>query len=408
MNPTNDGGSAARDQAHRAAPGQTDPRAAVRWSAGNDTSGSSGPGEWTLPRGVIVLLGLAATVVAVAGMKAFAMILGPVLLALVLTVTASPMIGLLRRRGWPAWLSIASAVITIYLVLASLAASVAVSVARLATLLPEYQKQVDGLVDKIRTAIGNVGIGPDQVQRVLHQLDLGSLLDGLLGGLSAALSNVVLILAVVLFMCLDAAGLPARMRVARAERPTVVEAFEAFARGTRRYLLVSTIFGLIVAVIDSLALWWMGIPLPVLWGLLSFITNYIPNVGFLIGLVPPALLGLLDGGPGLMLAVIAVYSVVNFVIQSVIQPKVIGDAVGLSTTLTLLSLVFWTWVLGSLGAVLAIPLSLLAKGLLVDADPATRWIDALISSGPVRGIPPPDRPAPAPDRTAAGDLTRPG
>ena len=123
-------------------------------------------------------------------------------------------------------------------------------------------------------------------------------------------------------------------------------------------------FGLIVAVIDTGALALMGIPVPLLWGLLAFITNYIPNIGFVIGLVPPAVLGLLEGGPGLCLAVVAVYSVINLVIQTVIQPKIVGDAVGLSTSLTFLSLVFWAWVLGALGALLAIPLSLLVKAVL--------------------------------------------
>jgi predicted PurR-regulated permease PerM len=152
-----------------------------------------------------------------------------------------------------------------------------------------------------------------------------------------------------------------------------------------------------VAVIDTLMLWALGIPLPVLWGLLSFITNYIPNIGFVVGLVPPALLGLLEGGPRLMLAVIALYCLVNFVIQSVIQPKIVGDAVGLSASVSFLSLVFWTWVLGPLGALLAIPLSLLTKGLLVDIDPATRWIGALISSTGAQEEPATgDRPAPVP------------
>ncbi|GAA3159555.1 hypothetical protein GCM10020255_041930 [Rhodococcus baikonurensis] len=123
----------------------------------------------------------------------------------------------------------------------------------------------------------------------------------------------------------------------------------------------------------------MGIQLPVLWALLSFITNYIPNIGFVIGVIPPALLGLLQGGPWLMLWVIVVYSVINFVIQSIIQPKFVGDAVGLSVTMTFLSLVFWSWVLGALGALLAIPLSLLVKAVLLDIDPATRWADILIS-----------------------------
>jgi AI-2 transport protein TqsA len=138
------------------------------------------------------------------------------------------------------------------------------------------------------------------------------------------------------------------------------------------------VFGLIVAVLDWVALAILGIPLAFTWGLLSFITNYIPNVGFLIGVLPPALLGLLTGGPSLMLIVIVVYSVLNIMVQSIIQPRFIGDAVGLSITVTFVALVFWAWLLGPLGAILAIPLTLLSKALLVDIDPQARWADALL------------------------------
>ena len=121
--------------------------------------------------------------------------------------------------------------------------------------------------------------------------------------------------------------------------------------------------------IDAVVLWALGIPLPLLWGLLAFITNYIPNVGFVIGLIPPALLGAARGRLSSHARGDRAYSLINFVIQSIIQPKVVGDAVGLSTTVTFLSLVFWAWVLGPLGALLAIPLTLLAKALLIDVDP---------------------------------------
>ena len=107
--------------------------------------------------------------------------------------------------------------------------------------------------------------------------------------------------------------------------------------------MVTTVFGLIVAVLDTVALSdYIGVPLAITWGLLSFITNYIPNVGFILGLIPPAVLALLEGGPGLMVAVIVVYCVINLILQSVIQPKFVGDAVGLSTSITFLSLVFWS------------------------------------------------------------------
>ena len=148
-----------------------------------------------------------------------------------------------------------------------------------------------------------------------------------------------------------------------------------------------------VAIIDTLLLYLLGVPGALLWGLLAFITNYIPNIGFVLGLIPPAVLALLEGGPGLMLAVIASYSVINVVIQSVIQPKMVGDAVGLSASVTFLSLVVWAWILGPLGAVLAVPLSLLVRAVFVDVDPGTRWIGGLIGSGP---------PSPAPQVTREG------
>jgi AI-2 transport protein TqsA len=127
------------------------------------------------------------------------------------------------------------------------------------------------------------------------------------------------------------------------------------------------------------ALYWLDVPLPWLWELLSFITNYIPNIGFVLGLIPPALLALLQGGVRRAVLVIVAYSVINVMIQSLLQPKFVGDAVGLSVTLTFLPLVFWSFVIGPLGALLAVPLSLFIKARLVDADPDSRWLDPLIA-----------------------------
>jgi predicted PurR-regulated permease PerM len=202
-----------------------------------------------------------------------------------------------------------------------------------------------------------------------------------LGSALSVLSNLFFIVLLVLFLCADAAFFPARLEEARSTRNQVVDALNSFAVGTRRYLVVSSVFGFIVAVFDTVALWIMGIPAPLLWGLLAFITNYIPNIGFIIGLVPPTVLALLVGGPGLAIAVVVVYCLLNLVIQTILQPRFVGESVGLSTTVTFLSLVFWAWVLGALGALLAIPLSLLAKALLVDVDPDASWLRPLISGG---------------------------
>jgi AI-2 transport protein TqsA len=126
----------------------------------------------------------------------------------------------------------------------------------------------------------------------------------------------------------------------------------------------------------------MGIPLAVTWGLLAFITNYIPYVGFWLAVLPPAVLALLVGGPQLLVVVVVLYLVVNFVLTSLVQPHFVGDAVGLSITVTFLALVFWGWLLGPVGAVLAVPLTLLVKAVLVDSDPRAGWAAALLGSPP--------------------------
>ena len=340
------------------------------------------PPPTALPRGVLVMVGLAAAVIVIGGMKASADIFAPAFLALVLTVLAHP----LRKwldRWMPSWAASLVCTVAIYLLVVALALAVVVSIARFATLLPQYTEQFQDRVDDLTSWLNDAGVSTTQVDDVESSFDLGQLsgfIGDLLSELMGLVSNLFFILALVLFMTMDGGTFPRQLERARAARPLVVDAITEFASGTRRYLAVATVFGLIVAVLDTIALYILDVPAPLLWGLLAFITNYIPNVGFVIGLIPPAILALLEGGPSLMLWVIIVYCVLNVVIQTVIQPKVVGDAVGLSTTLSFVSLIFWAWVVGPLGALLAIPLTLFAKALLIDIDPSLRWVRPLISN----------------------------
>jgi predicted PurR-regulated permease PerM len=335
-----------------------------------------------LPRGTIVLLTAAGAVLVIAGLHQIAGIIAPIFLALVLTVAVHPLDGMLRRWGAKPWAAMLLTLATIYLILIGLAGAAAFSLARLATELPQYKGRGQELVDNVSQTLSNLGIGSQQIDAALGNVDVDKVVSGLLNvldGLLAVTGSLVLVVTVLFFMALDATGFTARLH--SIGRAGLAPALSGFASGTRRYLVVSTVFGLIVAVLDTIALAIIGVPLPVVWGLFSFITNYVPNIGFVIGLIPPALLGLLEGGPWMMLAVIAVYCVINVIIQSVIQPKVVGDVVGLTSTLSFVSLIFWTWVIGPLGAILAIPLSVLTKAVLLDMDPGARWLSVLVSPG---------------------------
>jgi predicted PurR-regulated permease PerM len=336
-----------------------------------------------LPRGVLLLVGTAAATVAFVGIKGTSHLVGPIFLALVLTVLVHPLRGRMTRARVPGWAAALACIVIVYAIFVGLTLALVVAGARFAELLPSYQDELGETVTDVTEWLASLGVPVERLEGALGSLDLSRLTDivtGLIGGLLGLLSNLVFIGTVVLFLTFDAGSFPRHLARLGTVRPMLAGALGNWAVGTRTYLLVSTVFGLIVAVIDTAALALLGIPVPVLWGLLAFITNYIPNIGFVIGLVPPAVLGLLEGGPVLMLQVVAVYSVINVVIQSVIQPKFVGDAVGLSTTLTFVSLVFWAWVLGPLGALLAIPLSLFVKAVLVDADPSAAWLQPILSN----------------------------
>jgi predicted PurR-regulated permease PerM len=352
-----------------------------------------------LPRGLLILFGIASAVIVTFGIKAIAGIVAPTFLALVLVICVQPLRRWLVDKGLPAWVAAIATILAVYLILIALMVALVVCLAKLATLAPSYTDQANDVADQVVSRLKDVGVDQNQIDTVLKSLDFGKLFGlatTILSSVLSVLSNLLFIGTITLFLAFDTSRFVRVLDETKHERPGVVAALLAFAVGTRKYFIVSAIFGVIVAVIDTGALWLLGIPAAVVWGVLSFVTNFIPNIGFVIGLVPPAILGLLQGGPGLMIAVIVTYSVINFIIQSVIQPKFVGDALGLSTTLTFLSLVFWAFVLGPLGAILALPMTLLAKALLVDVDPDSRWLGPLLSGVPQTE----DEPGPAPEPVA--------
>ncbi|MFL6157166.1 MAG: AI-2E family transporter [Marmoricola sp.] len=337
------------------------------------------------PRALSVLVGLAALTIALAGVRGVSGILGPAVLALVLIITVYPLRVWLVEHKVPGAVASLVLLLTVYLLLVLITLALVISVGRLAVLVPDYSSQINGYVNDVAGWLEDRGVGNDQVHAITSAFDVGSLVStatSILRGILGVLTDLFFIATLLLFLAFDAA--PTMKIIADLEdrKPDMVQALATFARGTRSYMAVSAGFGFVVAVVDVGALLVMGVPGAFVWAVLAFVTNFIPNVGFVLGVVPPAVIALLDGGPGKMIAVVIVYAVINFVIQSVIQPRIVGDRVGLSATLTFLSLVFWGWAIGALGALLAVPLSLLLRAILVDADPGSRWMLPLISGKP--------------------------
>src|SRR5664279_3830909 len=243
------------------------------------------------------------------GMRAIPDIIGPVFMALVLTITVNPICGWLIRRGASRGVASLAVFLTVVAIVVGLFAAAVVGLVQLAALVPQYSAQVQQQLDGIRSWLEGMGISQTDSQSMFSTVDPGQLAafaQGLLSGISGIFNFLLFMIVVLIFLAVDATVFDQRMARFRPGREPVLDALGVFARGTRKYFGVATIFGGIVAVIDGVALVILGIPAAGLWALLAFVTNYIPNVWFIIGLIPHAIMGLLVGGPGLAIAVIAV------------------------------------------------------------------------------------------------------
>jgi predicted PurR-regulated permease PerM len=348
-----------------------------------------GPGLAGSPPFFAILI-LAGLIIIGAGLKSTASLVTPIFLVITLVITVSPLRSFLVKRRWPSWLASTVTLLAIYALLLVVLGSVVFAVYRLVATLPQYAQAFQKIFDSLLALSTKLGYGQDQITKLASSFKLSSLASpaqSLLGAISGGASLLLLIVTVVIFLAFDAASMGERLAVIRETRPRIADGLKNFAVRVRKYWIVTTVFGLIVAVLDVISLLIIGVPLYVTWGVLAFVTNYIPNIGFILGVVPPALIALLDGGVTSMIVVIVVYTVINVVVQTIIQPRFTGDAVGISGTVAFVSLIFWASLLGALGALLAIPATLFLKSVLVDNSVPANWLNALISSSPSKETP---------------------
>ncbi|WP_426623447.1 AI-2E family transporter [Leifsonia sp. McL0607] len=326
-------------------------------------------------RSARILLALAGGVVIAIGMHAIAGILAPTLLALVLVICAQPVRVWLERHGTPSGVATGAVALTTFALLAGFVALLIIAMAQFVGMLPQYKEQFQQIGQQFATWLTSIGISPQDLKIVTQGFDPTKLLDvftGVLGGALGIIAFGVIVLTMLILMPADAAYTPTLLRQLKPTKPNLVYAMTGFAHSVRRYMVVTTLLGIVQGVINGIALWLLGVPAALLWAILSFLCSFIPNVGYFLAIVPPLVFGYLIGGWGTVIAIIVIYGLVNAVVQSVVQPKVVGNAVALSQTLTFFSVLLWAVVLGAIGAILAIPLTLLFRAILVDSDPRAR------------------------------------
>jgi AI-2 transport protein TqsA len=329
-----------------------------------------------VPRGAVIVLAMAGGAVVAFGLHSIQSIVAPVMLALVLTICVHPLRVAMERRGVPRGLATGSVVTAVFLLLAAFVVALVVAFAQFATLLPTFAPQLHDAAAAIKGWLTNLGIGEEQIKSIVSGFDPAKILafgSSLFGSVANLTAGLVVVLTSLILMASDASFLGTVFDQIREGHPRVVLSLQSFASAVRRYMIATAGLGVAQGILNSVALTILGVPGAFLWGLLSFLCSFIPNVGYFIAIIPPLVFGFLEGGVPTLIWVVVVYGVINAVVQSLVQPRIVGNAVALTQTLTFVSVLFWAVVLGSIGAILAIPLTLLVRTLLVDSDPSARW-----------------------------------
>jgi predicted PurR-regulated permease PerM len=329
-----------------------------------------------------VLFDLAAVVIVIAGIKAAEAVMVPFLLAAFIAIIAATPVFWLRRHRVPVWASVILVVLVLLGAFIGIGAIVSRTVDAFLVELPFYQQRATELTRDLGRWLvplaASAGLELD-VEHLSEHLDAGAimrLVGSTLAGFSGALGNSLLILMTVVFILLEASSFPRKLAVTLSDPAQSLPHFERFTRNVNRYMAIKTTASLVNGVLVWLVLLWIGVDFAALWGLLAFLFNYVPNIGSLISSVPPVLLAALQLGPAE--AALAAFGCwfVNFV-PGLIEPRFMGQGLGLSTLIVFVSLVFWGWALGPVGMLLSVPLTMTVK-IALEASPRTHWIALLL------------------------------
>jgi AI-2 transport protein TqsA len=328
------------------------------------------------------LLILASFIVVVAGMKAASSILVPFFLAVFIAVICTPPLFWLQRKGVPKVLALVLILVTILLVGLLFGALTGPSLNHFLSSIPDYQERLSAHIATLISWLHEKGVNIPQ-EEVAGTFNPGwvmSMAGGIFSALSSVLTNAFLILLTVVFILLEVADFPKKLRTVLKNPERSLSTIEKFSQSAKRYLVIKTLISATIGVVIWLWLLILGVDYPVLWGTLSFLLNYVPNIGSIIAALPVALLALVQLGVGSALLTVLGFVVVHIVVGNIIEPKVTGKGLSLSTLVVFLSLVFWGWVLGPIGMILSVPMTSLVK-IALESYEETRGLAIMLGSG---------------------------
>ena len=349
-----------------------------------------------LPKSFVLSLTLASVVVILAGVKAAEPIISPFLIALFIAAISAPVMLWFMRHHVPRLLALGLVMLAIVLLALMMSGLAGTSLDGFASNLPQYQQRLQEINFQLLTWLEGWGIQLDMDKaRTLFDLSaamgfVGSALNRLLG----TLANAFLILLTVAFILLELSSFRGKVHHIARDPERAIARFSQFASTLTRYIVIKSLLSLATGLTVAISLRLFGIDYAVLWGVVAFALNFVPNIGSILAAVPALLMTLIQHGFSMVGWVALVYLLINGVLGNLIEPRLMGRSLGLSTLVVFVSLVMWGWLLGPVGMFLSVPLTMTLK-IAFDSIDETRWLAVAIGGeheydGPSRIIEPPD------------------
>ncbi len=325
-------------------------------------------------------LGLAAFVVIVAGMKVSSPILVPILLAIFIATLSAPPLLWLEAKGLPTPLALLVVVSMIFAVGLLLATLVGQSINDFQSQLPFYESRLESLFNATQSTLISLGLEIEfaDIASAINPNSVAAAVGGVVNEIGALLANAFLILLMVIFMLFEVSTLSGKLTKITNRPVESIENLFSLKQNLQRYLAIKTAASLVTALLVWVMLKFLGVDFAILWALLAFILNFVPNIGSIIAAVPAVLISLLQINASTALWVALGYLIINFVIGSVIEPRVAGRHLGLSPLIVFMSLIFWGWVLGPVGMFLSVPLTMVVR-LVAESGDNLRWLAIILS-----------------------------
>jgi len=303
---------------------------------------------------------LASLVIVIAGMKAIAPVLNLILVALLLAIILFPILRLMLNKGWSKALSLTLIIIILVIGAILLTLILGAGISQMSERLPYYEGRLTEVYNEALQWLAGKGANIEDIKSldVFSPQNLFDISASFLGGIFSTFGNFVFVILLTIFILIEFADLQIKSDQGDLPHDSVIVRFGELGGDVRKYLSITAFSGFFVAVGQFILMLILGVDFPFIWAFLSFLFNFIPNIGFILTVVPPALLALLELGWIPCLIVIVGFIVINSIFDNVIKPKFIGEEFDMSILTVFLSLLFWTWVLGGIGAILAVPLTI--------------------------------------------------